>query len=37
LQQELDPDLREALRGAFPFAGADCDALTERVLAKFLT
>jgi RNA polymerase sigma-70 factor (ECF subfamily) len=36
LQQELDPDLREALRGAFPFAGADCDALTERVLAKFL-
>jgi RNA polymerase sigma-70 factor (ECF subfamily) len=36
LQQELDPDLREALRGAFPFAGADCDALTARVLAKFL-
>ena len=36
LQQELDPELREALHGAFPFAGADCDRLTERVLAKFL-
>jgi RNA polymerase sigma-70 factor (ECF subfamily) len=36
LQQELDPELREALRGAFPFAGVDCDRLTERVLAKFL-
>ncbi len=36
LQQELDPELREALQGAFPFAGADCDRLTERVLAKFL-
>ena len=35
LQQELDPELREALHGAFPFAGADCDRLTERVLAKF--
>jgi RNA polymerase sigma-70 factor, ECF subfamily len=36
LQQELDPELREALRGAFPFAGVDCDRLTERVLANFL-
>lgn len=36
LQRDLDPTLREALHGAFPFAGADCDALTERVLAKFL-
>jgi len=35
LQRELDPELREALHGAFPFAGADCDRLTERVLAKF--
>ena len=34
LQQELDPELREALLGAFPFAGADCDRLTERVLAN---
>lgn len=36
LQQELDPELREALRGAFPFAGADCDRLTAGVVAKFL-
>ena len=36
LQSELDPDLREALQGAFPFAGADCDRLTERVVGKFL-
>jgi RNA polymerase sigma-70 factor (ECF subfamily) len=36
LQQELDPELREALHGAFPFAGADCDGLTARVVAKFL-
>ena len=36
LQRELDPELREALHGAFPFAGADCDRLTDRVLAKFL-
>jgi len=36
LKQELDPELREALHGAFPFAGADCDRLTERVLAKYL-
>lgn len=35
-QAALDPELREALRGAFPFAGADCDRLTARVLAKFL-
>lgn len=35
LQQELDPELREALHGAFPFAGADCDRLTECVLARF--
>jgi RNA polymerase sigma-70 factor (ECF subfamily) len=36
LQCELDPELRDALRGTFPFAGRDCDELTERVLAKFL-
>jgi RNA polymerase sigma-70 factor (ECF subfamily) len=34
LQRELDPEIREALRDAFPFAGRDCDALTERVVAK---
>lgn len=36
LQQELDPELREALHDTFPFAGRDCDALTERVVTKFL-
>lgn len=33
LQQLLAPELRSALSGSFPFAGADCRALTERVLA----
>ena len=33
LQQELDSNLRNA--GTFTFAGSDCDALTERVLAAF--
>jgi RNA polymerase sigma-70 factor, ECF subfamily len=36
LQRELDPEIREALHDTFPFAGRDCNALTERVLAKFL-
>jgi RNA polymerase sigma-70 factor (ECF subfamily) len=36
LQDALDPDLRDALRGVFPFAGADCDALTDRVLTAWL-
>jgi RNA polymerase sigma-70 factor (ECF subfamily) len=36
LQQELDPELREALHDTFPFAGCECYALTERVIAKFL-
>ena len=36
LQRELDPEIRDARRDTFPFAGRDCDALTERVLAKFL-
>lgn len=36
LQEELDPELRGALRDTFPFLGADCDALTDRVLVKFL-
>lgn len=34
LQHALAPALRDALSGAFPFAGADCDALTERVVAR---
>ena len=34
LQQALAPEVHEALSGTFPFAGADCAALTERVLAE---
>lgn len=33
LQQALAPEVKSALSGSFPFAGADCVALTERVLA----
>lgn len=33
LQESLEPAVRQALVGTFPFAGADCAALTERVLA----
>lgn len=36
LQQALDPEIRGALDGAFPFAGADCAAMTEQVLALIL-
>jgi RNA polymerase sigma-70 factor, ECF subfamily len=34
LQQILAPQIGTALSETFPFAGADCAALTERVLAK---
>lgn len=34
LQEALAPEVHEALTGTFPFAGADCAALTERVLAS---
>lgn len=34
LQQLLDPELKSALGGAFPFAGADCEALTAKVLQR---
>jgi RNA polymerase sigma-70 factor (ECF subfamily) len=34
LQKELDPELCGALSETFPFAGADCEALTNRVLAS---
>jgi RNA polymerase sigma-70 factor (ECF subfamily) len=34
LQQALAPEVKGALCGSFPFAGADCAALTERVMAK---
>ncbi len=36
LQKELDPELCGALSETFPFAGADCEALTERVVARFI-
>ena len=32
LQQALAPEVRAALTGTFPFAGADCARLTERVM-----
>jgi RNA polymerase sigma-70 factor (ECF subfamily) len=35
LQQALDPELKSALVGAFPFAGLDCEAMTARVIAAF--
>lgn len=35
LQEMLDPELKTALMGAFPFAGVDCEGLTERVMARF--
>lgn len=35
LQEALEPELSTALGGAFPFAGADCAAMTERVVAAF--
>jgi RNA polymerase sigma-70 factor (ECF subfamily) len=33
LREDLGPELRRALDGTIPFAGADCDGLTARVLA----
>jgi RNA polymerase sigma-70 factor (ECF subfamily) len=35
LQQALAPEVKEALSGSFPFAGADCEALTERVVKAY--
>jgi RNA polymerase sigma-70 factor (ECF subfamily) len=35
LQKELDPELCVALSETFPFAGADCEALTNRVITSF--
>ena len=35
LQVALAPTLQDALRGAFPFAGQACEALTERVLRSY--
>ena len=36
LREALAPDVHSALAGAFPFAGADCEAMTERVMAAVL-
>ncbi|HEY2706632.1 MAG TPA: RNA polymerase sigma factor [Caulobacteraceae bacterium] len=35
LRADLGPELQRALGASFTFAGADCDALTARVLARF--
>jgi RNA polymerase sigma-70 factor (ECF subfamily) len=35
LQKELDPELCGALSETFPFAGLDCEALTNRVITCF--
>jgi RNA polymerase sigma-70 factor (ECF subfamily) len=35
LQDDLAPELKSALTGTFPFAGADCEKLTEGVVAAF--
>jgi RNA polymerase sigma-70 factor, ECF subfamily len=35
LQRDLAPEVREALTGSFPFAGADCEAMTERVVQAY--
>jgi RNA polymerase sigma-70 factor, ECF subfamily len=37
LQKELDPELCGALSETFVFAGADCETLTDRVVALFLS
>jgi RNA polymerase sigma-70 factor (ECF subfamily) len=36
LQRALAPEVRCALIGTFPFAGADCARLTERVVGDFI-
>ncbi|MEA3039354.1 MAG: polymerase sigma-70 factor, subfamily [Sphingomonadales bacterium] len=35
LQETLAPELKAALTGTFPFAGADCERMTRRVLEAF--
>ena len=35
LQKELDPELCNALSETFQFAGADCERITEQVVARF--
>lgn len=36
LQQALEPQVKDALGGAFVFAGADCERMTERALGALL-
>ena len=36
LREALAPDVHSALAGVFPFAGADCEAMTDRVLRAVL-
>ena len=36
LREDLAPEVRATLDGAFPFAGADCAAMTGRVLEELL-
>ncbi|HET7606068.1 MAG TPA: RNA polymerase sigma factor [Sphingomicrobium sp.] len=36
LQQALAPEVRSALTGTFPFAGADCARLTEQVMRSYV-
>jgi RNA polymerase sigma-70 factor (ECF subfamily) len=36
LREALEPDVHSAMVGAFPFAGADCERMTERVLDAVL-
>ncbi len=35
LQDDLGPELRTALAGTFPFAGADCEAMSARIVQAF--
>jgi RNA polymerase sigma-70 factor, ECF subfamily len=37
LEEELAPELKSTLAGTFPFAGADCEAMTLRVIQAFCT
>ena len=37
LQDDLAPQVRSALDGTFPFAGADCKAISDRVVRAFCT
>lgn len=36
IQQSLEPDVRSALEGAFPFAGASCEAMTRNLMLALL-